>query len=340
MSRIQDVITSLKSPSQLTREMLGAAATTLAAGYLGGTQGVEAVGKIATMKKQLGDQRRLDKIAEAKRKMEEDRNRLEMEQIQQQTAESKARVTREDEYKKAAGENLKDQQFNRAAKTGLESAKMMMQGMGLGGGRGGRYRSSGTGKAPTVKASPRPPLVPSSATPEERTKAYEKHGLEIARGLIDKDVFRSYQEFQESMPQLMKTADYSSLSPDDMATVDREMKMHFARTFRPDLADRSAAFRATREGLEPPPSADFDSNNMIPATLGTMGAVFGMALPGGPFTSAALAAGGTAVGNEIAKSLPKDYIPGLATALAKYLPSPGTTTVNQKKRTLYGRDRL
>jgi hypothetical protein len=326
-ARIQDVLAVLKTPSQQTKDMLGAAATTLAAGYFGGTQGIEAVGKFATMKKQMGEQRRLDKIAEAKRKMEEDRANLESEQTRQQIAESKgrmadsaARLQMEGDYKKAAAENLKDQQFGRAAKTGLEATKLMMQGMGLGG--GGKYRSSGTGKAPTVKPAPRPPLIPSSTKPEQRTAMMEKHGQEIARNLIDNGVFKSYQEFTDSLPQLMQTEDYRRLTPQDRADLDREMKMAFADTFRPDIAERTRDFRATGEGLEPP-AGEANLNNAwaIPggaAAGGAIGSAFG---PVGTYAGAAL---GGMVGREIGGALPRDFAHSMANALATYQPSPGS----------------
>jgi hypothetical protein len=328
-ARIQDVLAVLKTPSQQTKDMLGAAATTLAAGYFGGTQGIEAVGKFATMKKQMGEQRRLDKIAEAKRKMEEDRATLEAEQTRQQIAESKgrmadssARLQMEGDYKKLAGENLKDQAFNRSAKTGLEATKLMMQGMGLGG--GGKYRSSGTGKAPVVKPGKelRPPIVPSSAKPAERTRAMETFAQQTARKLIDTGTVRSNKEFTYLLPTLMEFDDWKGMRPQDRIDIGKEIKMAFADAFRPDIAERTRKFRKTGEGLEAP-AGEANLNNAwaIPggaAAGGAIGSAFG---PVGTYAGAAL---GGMVGREIGWALPRDFAHSMANALATYQPSPGS----------------
>ncbi len=330
MSRIQDIISLLRTPSQGTRDMLGTGAKILAAGYLGGAQGIEAVGKFADLKRKLSEERRLEKIAETKRKLEEARAQLEMDQARQQIAESKARIARENEYKKAVEENLRDQQFHRQAKTGLESAKLMMGAMGLGGWRGGYGGRVGMARSVLSKKTPQglePPIVSMFAPEEKRTEKYQTYGANVARELIDRGVFDSYQEFLSEQPRLLEALkrEAPDMTPQDIADIDREMKSHFAQAFRPDIAERMRDFRVTGEGLEPPSMLLLDRNMNYAATVPS-GALAGAAL-GMPFGPVGMALGGLVgglVGYEAGAALPENYLANKAKALVTYQPAPGS----------------
>jgi hypothetical protein len=291
--------------------LLGGTAIAAVAGKMGGTAGVNAVGGFFQNRAAQEKQRRLEKINQAKRIIDAERSRADLEQSAQAVAESKDRVLQRKQdaqatadWRKGTLANQSSRDLMAAGNKALATVKDFFKPAGGGSGRSG---------APTM---PKPPTAPIGGDVEKRKRDFQVYAEGLASNLIgpEQGKVRSLEELNAIMPQVLELDEIKRLAPDEQGWVIQEMKRRAGSMSNPDLVRKSIEFEKNpsdpKTGFTAPPPATM--NTTMPVASG-VGAVLGGTAGGmiGPWGVPVGAGAGAMIGGEIGRQFPDAFqMPG------------------------------